>query len=163
MRAIALRGVDDPREVLLTPGVHNAAHFEYSFLARQMGVELVEGRDLVCRNNVLYMRTTSGEERVDVVSRRVDDESSWTCCISRPDSMPRVRGGGERGGAGNVSISNFVGNGVRLTTRPSIRAFRDDRVLTLGERAILDNAETFPLDDALMYAWALDHVDTLVW
>src|SRR5207245_8089005 len=74
LRATAPPGVDDPRVVLLTPGVHNAAYFEHSFLARQMGVELVEGRDLVCRDDIVRMRTTEGERRVHVVYRRIDDE-----------------------------------------------------------------------------------------
>ncbi|MGH9009764.1 MAG: circularly permuted type 2 ATP-grasp protein, partial [Acidimicrobiia bacterium] len=68
------RGGGEPTVVVLTPGVHNSAYFEHSFLARQMGVELVEGRDLVCRDNIIRMRTTDGERRVDVVYRRIDDD-----------------------------------------------------------------------------------------
>ncbi len=74
LRAGAPAGRDYPTVVVLTPGVHNSAYFEHSFLARQMGVTLVEGRDLVCRDGVVFMRTTNGEERVDVVYRRVDDD-----------------------------------------------------------------------------------------
>ena len=74
LRATAPDGVDDPNVVVLTPGVHNAAYFEHSFLARQMGVELVEGRDLVCHDNIVSMRTTDGLQRVDVVYRRIDDD-----------------------------------------------------------------------------------------
>ena len=74
LRAAAPGGVDDPTVVVLTPGMYNAAYFEHSFLARQMGVELVEGRDLVCRNNIVRMRTTTGERRVHVIYRRLDDE-----------------------------------------------------------------------------------------
>ena len=88
-------GVDDPVVVVLTPGVHNAAYFEHSFLARQMGVELVEGSDLVCRDNRVYMRTTAGEQRVDVVYRRIDDDyldpctSAPTRCSAAPASSTR--------------------------------------------------------------------------
>ncbi|MDQ1710269.1 MAG: hypothetical protein QOG49_1654, partial [Frankiaceae bacterium] len=74
LRAAAPSAVDNPTVVLLTAGVYNSAYFEHVFLARKMGIELVEGRDLYCRDNVLYMRTTSGEQRVDVVYRRVDDD-----------------------------------------------------------------------------------------
>ncbi|HTX00800.1 MAG TPA: circularly permuted type 2 ATP-grasp protein, partial [Acidimicrobiales bacterium] len=105
------RSGSDPTVVVLTPGVHNSAYFEHSFLARQMGLELVEGRDLVCRANCLYMHTTSGDERVDVVYRRVDD--AWldpvqfepTSLLGCPGLLNAVR-------AGNVSIANAVGNGV---------------------------------------------------
>ena len=76
----------DPTVVLLTPGVHNSAYFEHAFLARKMGIELVEGRDLVCRDNVLYMRTTSGQRRVDVVYRRIDDDFLDPVQF-RPDSV----------------------------------------------------------------------------
>ena len=161
LRATAPRGVDDPRVVLLTPGVHNAAYFEHSFLARQMGVELVEGRDLICRNNVVYMRTTSGEERVDVIYRRVDDEFLDPLHF-RPDSMLGCAGVVNAARAGNVTISNFIGNGVAddKAVYPYVPAMIE---YYLGESAILDNVETFPLDDAEVCAWALDHIDTLVW
>jgi uncharacterized circularly permuted ATP-grasp superfamily protein len=76
LRNTAPAGVDDPCVVVLTPGLHNAAYFEHSFLARQMGVELVEGRDLVCRDQCVFMRTTAGEQRVDVVYRRIETTTS---------------------------------------------------------------------------------------
>ena len=93
------------------PGVHNSAYFEHSFLARQMGVELVEGRDLVCRDNVVYMRTTEGEQRVDVVYRRVDDDFLDPVQF-RPDSVLGCPGIVNAARAGNVTIANAVGNGV---------------------------------------------------
>lgn len=101
----------DPTVIVLTPGVYNAAYFEHSFLARQMGIELVEGKDLVCRNNVLYMRTTTGEQRVDVVYRRVDDEFLDPIHF-RPDSLVGCAGIVNAARAGNVTIANAVGNGV---------------------------------------------------
>src|SRR6202034_476246 len=72
LKYIAPNHADDPTIAILTPGVYNSAYFEHSFLARQMGVELVEGRDLICRDEMVYMRTTEGEQRIDVVYRRID-------------------------------------------------------------------------------------------
>ena len=111
LRAAAPAGVSDPTVVVLTPGVFNSAYFEHSFLARQMGVELVEGRDLLCRNDTVYMRTTDGEQRVDVVYRRVDDDFLDPLHF-RPDSRVGCPGILNAARAGNVAISNAVGNGV---------------------------------------------------
>ena len=111
LRATAPTGVSDPTVVVLTPGVHNAAYFEHSFLAGQMGVELVEGRDLVCRDNHVFMRTTAGDEPVHVVYRRVDDEYLDPLHF-RADSMLGCAGLVNAARAGNVAIANFVGNGV---------------------------------------------------
>ena len=74
LRSLAPEGRPEPNIVLLSPGVFNSAYFEHAYLARQMGIELVEGRDLVTHDNVIYMRTTSGLRRVDVIYRRVDDD-----------------------------------------------------------------------------------------
>ena len=104
-------GVAEPTVVVLTPGVHNSAYFEHAFLARQMGVELVEGRDLVCRMNIVYMRTTEGEHRVDVVYRRVDDDFLDPLQF-RPDSLLGCPGILNAARAGNVTMANAVGNGV---------------------------------------------------
>ena len=159
--AVAPAGVDDPRVVLLTPGVHNAAYFEHSFLARQMGVELVEGRDLVCRDNVLYMLTTSGEERVDVVYRRVDDEYLDPLHF-RPTSMLGCAGVVNAARAGNLTIANFLGNGVAddKAVYPYVPAMIE---FYLGERPVLANVETFMLDEDEVRAWAFDRLDRLVW
>ena len=147
--------------MLLTPGVHNAAYFEHSFLARQMGVELVEGRDLVCRDNVLYMLTTSGEERVDVVYRRVDDEFLDPLHFL-PTSMLGCAGIVNAARAGNVTIANFLGNGVAddKAVYPYVPAMID---FYLGERPLLANVETFMLDDHEVRSWALERLDQLVW
>ncbi|HUI48414.1 MAG TPA: circularly permuted type 2 ATP-grasp protein [Acidimicrobiia bacterium] len=159
--AAAPQGVDDPHVVLLTPGVHNAAYFEHSFLARQMGVELVEGRDLICRDNVVYMLTTSGEERVDVVYRRVDDEFLDPLHFL-PTSMLGCAGIVNAARAGNVTIANFLGNGVAddKAVYPHVPAMID---FYLGERPLLSNVETFPLDDVEVRSWALARIDELVW
>jgi uncharacterized circularly permuted ATP-grasp superfamily protein len=159
--ASAPTGVSDPTIVVLTPGVHNAAYFEHSFLAGQMGVELVEGRDLVCRDNRVYMRTTAGDEPVHVVYRRVDDEYLDPLHF-RGDSILGCAGLVNAARAGNVAIANFVGNGVAddKAIYPFVPAMID---YYLGERPVLDNVETYDLAEVELRAWALDRIDQLVW
>ncbi|MFT3660574.1 MAG: circularly permuted type 2 ATP-grasp protein [Gordonia sp. (in: high G+C Gram-positive bacteria)] len=140
LRASAPSGVTEPTVVVLTPGVANSAYFEHSLLARQMGVELVEGRDLFCRDNVVYMRTTDGETRVDVIYRRIDDDFLDPMQF-RPDSMLGVAGLVNAARAGNVVISSAVGNGVAddklvYTYVPEIIRYY------LDEDPLLDNVET---------------------
>lgn len=143
--AAAPRGVSEPVIVVVTPGVHNAAYFEHVLLARMMGVELVEGRDLVCRNNHVYMRTTNGERAVHVIYRRVDDD--WLDSLQfRPDSVIGVAGVVNAARAGNVVIANAIGNGVAddklvYTYVPAFIRFY------LGEKPLLDNVETLRLED----------------
>lgn len=149
-----------PTVVVLTPGVHNSAYFEHSFLARQMGVALVEGRDLVCRAGVVYMRTTSGEERVDVIYRRVDDEFLDPLQF-RPNSLLGCPGVLNAAREGNVTLANAVGNGVA-----------DDKALYpmvpdliryyLAEEPVLANVETFALEDPEQRRYVLGHLDELV-
>ncbi len=147
LRASAAPNEADPTVVVLTPGVHNSAYFEHSLLARQMGVELVEGRDLFCRDNVVYMRTTAGERQVDVIYRRIDD-TFLDPMHFRPDSVLGVAGVLNAARAGNVVISSAVGNGVGddkliYTYVPTIIEYY------LGEKPILPNVDTFRcwLDD----------------
>ena len=153
LRATAPPGVDDPCVVVLTPGMHNAAYFEHSFLARQMGVELVEGRDLVCRDQRVYMRTTAGEQRVDVVYRRVDDDFLDPVHF-RPDSVLGCAGILNAARAGNVTIANAPGNGVAddKAVYPYVPAMIE---YYLGEVPILANVETYRLEDAEVCEWAL--------
>ena len=101
----------DPTTVLLTPGVSNSAYFEHTFLAQQMGIELVEGRDLLVHDNVVYMRTTAGLRRVDVIYRRVDDDFLDPLCFRR-DSILGVPGLFNAYRAGNVTLANAIGTGV---------------------------------------------------
>ena len=159
-RATAPPGVDDPCVVVLTPGVHNAAYFEHSFLARQMGVELVEGRDLVCRDQRVYMRTTAGEQRVDVVYRRIDDDFLDPLHF-RPDSVLGCAGIVNAARAGNVTIANAPGNGVAddKAIYPYVPAMIE---YYLGEEPILANVETFRLEDPDVCEWALERLDALV-
>ena len=111
LRALAPQGCAEPTIALLTPGVYNSAYFEHAFLARQMGIELVEGRDLVAHDNFVYMRTTAGLRRVDVIYRRIDDDFVDPLAF-RPDSSLGVPGLFNAYRAGNVSLANALGTGV---------------------------------------------------
>src|SRR6266576_1685364 len=111
LRFVGLRHTDDPTCVVLTPGIFNSAYFEHSFLARQMGVELVEGRDLVVDNNFVYMRTTGGLRRVDVIYRRIDDDFLDPLHF-RPDSALGAPGLMNAYRLGNVAVVNAPGTGV---------------------------------------------------
>lgn len=160
LRAAAAANAADPTVVVLTPGVHNSAYFEHSLLARQMGAELVEGRDLFCRDNQVYMRTTRGEEQVDVIYRRIDDDFLDPLQF-RPDSVLGVAGVLNAARAGNVVIANAVGNGVGddklvYTYVPEMVRYY------LGERPQLPNVTTFRcwLDEERGHT--LDHLDELV-
>jgi uncharacterized circularly permuted ATP-grasp superfamily protein len=147
LRAAAAPNEADPTVVVLTPGVFNSAYFEHSLLARQMGVELVEGRDLFCRDNLVYMRTTQGDQRVDVIYRRIDDEFLDPLQFN-PASVLGVAGMINAARAGNVVIANAVGNGVGddklvYTYVPDMIAYY------LSEKPSLPNVDTFRcwLDD----------------
>jgi uncharacterized circularly permuted ATP-grasp superfamily protein len=145
LRAAAPRGVIDPTVVVLTPGAYNSAYFEHSLLARRMGIELVEGRDLVCRDGVVYLRTTDGEQRVDVVYRRIDDDF-LDPLFFRPDSVIGCPGLLGAARAGNVTIANAVGNGVAddklaYTYVPEMVEYY------LGETPLLRNVETYRLEE----------------
>ncbi|WP_135355837.1 circularly permuted type 2 ATP-grasp protein [Mycolicibacterium sp. NCC-Tsukiji] len=141
LRNAAASNEADPTVVVLTPGVYNSAYFEHSLLARQMGVELVEGRDLFCRDNVVYMRTTEGERQVDVIYRRIDDMFLDPMQF-RPDTVLGVAGLLNAARAGNVVISSAVGNGVGddklvYTYVPTIIEYY------LGEKPLLANVDTY--------------------
>ncbi|NUR47752.1 MAG: circularly permuted type 2 ATP-grasp protein [Hamadaea sp.] len=161
LRALrAASGMDEPTVVVLTPGVHNSAYFEHALLAREMGVELVEGRDLICVGNEVAMRTTAGERRVDVIYRRVDDEFLDPVQF-RADSVLGCAGLLNAARAGKVTLANAVGNGVA-----------DDKLLYtyvpdliryyLNEEPILPNVETYRLDDPEVRADVLSRLDQLV-
>lgn len=162
LRAAAPRKVArNPTIVVLTPGVYNSAYFEHSFLARQMGVELVEGRDLRCRDQVVYMRTTSGEQRVDVVYRRIDDDFLDPVHF-RPDSVVGCPGIMDAARAGNVTIANMVGNGV--ADDKAIYCFVPAMIeYYLGEAPILDNVMTYRLESHDVLDHCLNRIDRLVW
>lgn len=160
LRAASPRETSDQTVVVLTPGVYNAAYFEHSFLARQMGVALVEGRDLACRENVVYMRTTEGERRVDVVYRRVDDEFLDPLHF-RSDSVVGCPGILNAARAGNVTLANAVGNGV-ADDKLAYTYVPDMVEYYLGEKSILENVRTYRLEDPDQLAHVVAHLDELV-
>jgi uncharacterized circularly permuted ATP-grasp superfamily protein len=149
-----------PTIVVLTPGVYNSAYFEHAFLARQMGVELVEGRDLLVHDNIVYMRTTGGLRRVDVIYRRVDDDFLDPLAF-RTDSALGVAGLFNAYRAGSVAMANAIGTGVAddkavYAYVPAIIKFY------LGEDPILPNVETYLLGNDTDRAYALEHLGELV-
>ncbi|HXY76327.1 MAG TPA: circularly permuted type 2 ATP-grasp protein [Steroidobacteraceae bacterium] len=143
LKSVAPPGVTDPTVVLLTPGAYNSAYFEHAFLAQQMGIELVEGQDLFVRDAVLYMRTTQGPERVDVVYRRIDDDFLDPLAF-RPDSTLGVPGLLIAYRAGHVTIANAIGTGV--ADDKSIYPYVPDMVrFYLDEQPLLSNVPTWVL------------------
>lgn len=160
LQSLAPSGVSDPCIVLLTPGSLNSAYFEHAFLARQMGVELVEGRDLVVHANNVYMRTTVGMRRVDVIYRRVDDDFIDPLSFRR-DSLLGVAGLFNVYRAGNVVIANALGTGV--ADDKAVYAFVPDMIrYYLSEEAILEQVPTYLLRREEDLAYALDHLSELV-
>lgn len=160
LRAAAPAGVGDPRVVVLTPGVYNSAYFEHAWLARTMGVELVEGRDLTCSGGVVRMRDTSGERRVDVIYRRVDDDYLDPVHF-RPDSALGCPGLVTAARAGNVTIANAIGNGV--ADDKLIYTYLPDLVrYYLSEEPVLRNVDTWRLEDPGALEEVLDRLDELV-
>jgi uncharacterized circularly permuted ATP-grasp superfamily protein len=160
LRAAAPVGVDDPTVVVLTPGVYNSAYFEHALLARSMGIELVEGRDLVCRGGRLHMRTTGGLRPVHVVYRRLDDEFLDPVHF-RSDSMLGCPGLLNAARAGNVTIANAVGNGV--ADDKLIYTYVPDLIrYYLGEDPVIDNVPTWRLEEPEAREEVLDRLAELV-
>ena len=157
--APAHRG-DDPTVVLLTPGVYNSAYYEHSYLAQQLGIPLVEGRDLIVEENIVSMKTTHGLKRVDVIYRRVDDDF-LDPLIFRPDSALGVAGLVNAYRSGNVALANSIGTGVA-----------DDKVIYayvpqiikyyLQQEAILPNVTTYPAFEDSHREYILANLDKLV-
>jgi len=160
LRSLSPRGGDDAQIVLLTPGIYNSAYFEHSFLAQQMGIELVEGRDLIVDGGIVYMKTIHGLKRVDVIYRRVDDEFLDSLTF-RPDSVLGVPGlmGAYR--AGNVALANAVGNGV--ADDKAIYAYVPTFIrYYLGEDPILRSVDTYLCSKKEDLAYVLGHLPELV-
>ncbi|MFT3785746.1 MAG: circularly permuted type 2 ATP-grasp protein [Tepidisphaeraceae bacterium] len=160
LRYIAPRGVDNPVIAVLTPGIYNSAYFEHSFLARQMGIELVEGQDLIIDNNFVYMRTTAGLRKIDVLYRRIDDDFLDPICF-RPDSMLGVPGLMNVYRAGNISLANSVGTGV--ADDKAIYPFVPDMIrYYLKQEPILPNVPTYICDRDSDRTYVLENLDKLV-
>ena len=150
----------DPNVVLLSPGIYNSAYYEHSFLADKLGIELVEGRDLLIKNEMVYMRTTEGLKRVDVIYRRIDDDFLDPLAF-RPDSALGVPGLMAAYQAGNVTLSNAVGTGIAddkaiYSYMPEITKFY------LGEEPILKNVPTWRCREPEHLKYVLDHLEELV-
>ena len=160
LRAVAPPAVNDPTVVVLTPGMYNSAYFEHAFLAQQMGIELVEGKDLYVEDDFVYMRTTQGPQRVDVIYRRIDDDF-LDPRVFRPDSMLGVPGLFEVIRAGNVALANAVGTGVAddKSVYPHVPAMIR---YYLDEDAILPNVPTYTLSDPKQCAHVLSNLAELV-
>ncbi len=160
LQYLSPEGRPDPNVILLTPGVYNSAYFEHTFLARQMGIELVEGRDLVVHDNIVYMRTTAGLRRVDVIYRRVDDDFIDPLAF-RSDTMLGVPGLFNAYRDGNVALANAIGTGIA-----------DDKALYyyvpdiiryyMAEEPVLNNVETYLMSNPEARAYALANLDKLV-
>jgi uncharacterized circularly permuted ATP-grasp superfamily protein len=160
LKHVAPAAAGDPCVVVLTPGVFNSAYFEHAFLARQMGVELVEGPDLIVDEHVVSMRTTRGLQRVDVIYRRIDDAFLDPVTFRR-DSTLGVPGLLAAARAGNVTIANAIGNGV--ADDKAMYAFVPDLIrYYLNEEPLLPNVETYLLSDADQRAEVLERLDQLV-
>jgi uncharacterized circularly permuted ATP-grasp superfamily protein len=150
----------EPTVVLLTPGVYNSAYYEHSFLADKLGIELVEGSDLVVKGETVYMRTTEGLKRVDVVYRRVDDDFLDPLAF-RPDSALGVPGLMSAYMAGNVTLANAVGTGI--ADDKAVYSYMPEIVkFYLGEEPILKNVPTWRCREADHLAYVLDRLDELV-
>src|SRR4029077_16155649 len=141
------QGTSEPTIVLLTPGVFNSAYFEHAFLARQMGIEMVEGRDLVVHDNFVYMRTTSGLQRVDVIYRRVDADFLDPLAF-RPDSSLGAAGIFNAYRAGNVVLANALGTGV--ADDKAIYAYVPKMIrYYLDQDTIVNNVDTLLMTDRM--------------
>jgi uncharacterized circularly permuted ATP-grasp superfamily protein len=160
LRDVAPASVNEPTVVVLTPGMYNSAYFEHAFLAQQMGVELVEGQDLFVKDNFVYMRTTQGPKRVDVIYRRVDDDFLDPLAF-RPNSTLGCAGLLDVYRKGNVTLSNAIGTGI--ADDKSIYPYVPKMVeFYLGEKPILENVPTHLCRDRQDLQFVLDNLDKLV-
>ena len=159
LRAVA-PGSDDPKVVLLTPGVHNSAFFEHAFLAKSMGIDLVQGSDLFVDDAAVYMRTTRGRRRVDVIYRRVDDDFLDPLAF-RADSLLGVPGLLATSRMNRVTLANAIGTGV--ADDKAIYAYVPTLIkYYLGEDELLPNVKTYVADDPTERAYILEHIAELV-
>ncbi len=160
LRHVSPRGRGEAEVVVLTPGIYNSAYFEHTFLAKEMGVELAEGRDLVVKNNVVHLKTTRGLRRVDVIYRRIDDAFLDPLAF-RPDSLVGVAGVVNAWRAGNVAIVNAPGTGI--ADDKAVYPFVPDIIrYYLGEPPLLDNVPTYLMTRPDERAHVLDNLERMV-
>ena len=160
LRSVAPAGVLNPNVVLLTPGQFNSAYFEHAFLAQQMGIELVEGNDLFVRDNTVFMRTTQGPQRVDVIYRRIDDDFLDPLAF-RKDSVLGVPGIFNAYRAGRVTLANAIGTGIADDKAMYIHVPEMIRFYC-GEEPILSNVPTWELSKPDDRKYVLEHLAELV-
>ena len=161
LRSVAPHGASgEPTVALMTPGVYNSAYYEHSFLADKLGIELVEGRDLIVKDDEVFMRTTEGLKRVDVIYRRVDDDFLDPLTF-RPDSALGVPGLMSAYAAGNITLANAVGTGI--ADDKAIYSYMPEIVkFYLGEAPILKNVPTWRCREPKDLAYVLDNLAELV-
>jgi uncharacterized circularly permuted ATP-grasp superfamily protein len=160
LRTVAPEGVSNPTVVLLTPGSYNSAYFEHTFLAQQMGIELVEGQDLFVRDNTVFMRTTKGPLRVDVIYRRIDDDFIDPLAF-RKDSILGVPGIFAAYRAGKVTLANAIGTGI--ADDKSVYPYVPEMIrFYLDEAPILNNVHTYLLAKPADRDYVLAHIADLV-
>ena len=160
LRSVAPDGVDDPTVVVMTPGMYNSAYFEHAFLAQQMGVELVEGKDLFVDQGYVYMRTTHGPQRIDVIYRRIDDDF-LDPLVFRADSSLGVPGLLSAYHGGRVTLANAVGTGV--ADDKSIYPYVPDMIrFYLSEEPVLNNVPTYQCRKKEDLAYTLANLEKLV-
>lgn len=160
LMSLSPRAISNPTVVLLTPGVYNSAYYEHTFLARQMGIQLVEGRDLVIDHHKVYMKTTSGLQQVDVIYRRIDDEY-MDPLLFRPDSILGVSGIMSAYRKGTVALANAVGNGV--ADDKAVYAYVPAMIkYYLNEDPLLPNIPTYHLDNKDEKKYVYDNIQSMV-
>ncbi len=160
LQYIAPPGDKPPVVVLLTPGIYNSAYFEHSFLARQMGIQIVEGQDLIVQDKTVYMRTTKGLEKVDTIYRRLDDDF-LDPKVFRKDSILGVPGLVEAYRAGNVSLANAIGTGV-ADDKVVYKYVPDMIRFYLSEEPILENVPTYLASNPKECEYIVNHLEKLV-
>lgn len=159
-RPPALQAHLEPKAVLLTAGMYNSAYYDHVFLAQQLNIQLVEGRDLIVQDFKVYMKTIYGLEQIDIIYRRIDDDF-LDPTVFREDSLLGVAHLMEAYQAGNIAILNAVGNGV--ADDKAMYAYVPNMIrYYLQEEPILENVPTYHLDDESQRAWVLDHLHELV-
>jgi len=160
LQANAPQQVSNPTAVILTPGIYNSAYYEHTFLARQMGIQLVEGRDLVVDNHKVYMKTTNGLQQVHVIYRRVDDEY-LDPLVFKPNSVLGVPGLVGAFRKGNVAIVNAMGNGV--ADDKAVYKYVPDMIrYYLNEEPILPNVPTYEMSDLEKRNYVFDNINNMV-
>ena len=160
LRSLSPRGKDTAEIVLLTPGIYNSAYFEHTFLAKEMGVELAEGRDMVTVNDIVYLKTTTGLQRVDVIYRRIDDDF-LDPLVFRSDSSLGIAGVINAWRAGNVAIVNAPGSGI--ADDKAVYPYVPDIIrYYLGQQPILNNVPTYQMTNVKDREYVFDNMERMV-